>query len=600
MSTDDILLGLGLVFVLAVSSQLLAHRFGLPAIVVLLPAGFLAGIATNDVHPDALLGALYQPFVTIAVGIILFEAGLRLSFGEVALGIHKVVIRLIAVGVLVTWLGVTATVALLFDDMSRGVALLIGAILVVSGPTVVLPMLAFIRPTREVRSLLKWEGVLVDPIGALLGVLVFHLVRSGGVRQNWRPGEALASIGVGLFVGFAGATVLWLLLREVMRDAPTMVVPTVLMVVIAAVVAADLFREDTGFVAATLMGIALGNQPLIHPSRRVDVSVTLGFQETLVQLLVGVLFVLIAASVSLSDIEAVLPEALVLVAVIALVLRPAAVLLATLRSRFTWRERAFVAWMAPRGIVAGATASAFGLQLTQDGIAGAEDVLPIAFVAIFGTVVLYGLTAPLAARALGLAGKELGLVLVVGGHPWARELAIALKRSGVAVRMWVGPASDRAAAQEAGLDADRGRMMVGAVDREAELEEITDALLLTRSDDFNAIAAADLRGEVGHGHVYRVAPDPEEPDLLPPSTEAGILGSSALTFAELTNRFAAGARFVNRSADEHPRPDNTRTEVPLFAVTSDGRLRVATDGHSPDVLTGDTVIVLSYPKPTTR
>ena len=154
---------------------------------------------------------------------------------------------------------------------------------------------------------------------------------------------------------------------------------------------------------------------------------------------------------------------------------------------------------------------------------------------------------------------------------------------------------DRAAALDAGLDADRGRMMVGALEREAELEDITDALLLTRSDDFNAIAAAELRGEVGNGHVYRVAPDLEEPDLLPPSIEAGILGNSSLTFAELTNRFAAGARFVTRSPDENPLSDDPRTELLLFAVTSRGRLRVATDGHAPDLRTGDTAIVLRSP-----
>jgi NhaP-type Na+/H+ or K+/H+ antiporter len=595
MSTDEILLGLGLVLVLAVSSQLLALRLGLPAIVVLLPAGFVAGIATDEVHPDALLGALYQPFVTLAVSIILFEAGLRLSFGEVARGIRNVVVRLIAVGVIVTWLAVAVAVALLFNDMSRDVALLIGAILVVSGPTVVLPMLAFIRPTRDVRSLLKWEGVLVDPIGALLGVLVFHWVQSGRAGEDRLLGEAVASIGAGAFVGVVGAAVLWLLLREVMRDAPTMAVPIMLMVVVAAVVAADLIREDAGFMAATLMGIALGNQGLIDPSRRVDLSVALGFQETLVQLLVGVLFVLIAASVSVKDVEAVLPETLVLVAVMALLIRPAAVLLATLRTRFTWRERAFVAWMAPRGIVAGATASAFGLQLEEEGSAGAADVLPIVFVAIFGTVALYGLTAPLAARALGLAGKEGGLVLVVGGQSWARELAAALKESGVAVRMWVGSVEDRAASLDAGLDADRGRMMLGALDREAELEEVTDALLLTRSDDFNAVAAADLRSEIGHGHVYRVAPDPEEPDLLPPSIDAGILGNRTLTFAELNNLFGTGARFDSRSADENPLSDDTRAEIPLFAVTPRGRLRVAADGHPPDVRTGDTVIFLRFP-----
>ena len=585
MSTDAVLFGLGITLVLAVGSQLLARRLSLPAIVVLLPAGFVAGIATDDIHPDALLGSLYQPFVSLAVGVILFEAGLRLSFREVAADVRKVVVRLLEFGVLLTWVGVAATVLLLFDDMDRGVALEIGAILVVSGPTVVLPLLAFIRPAREVRSLLKWEGTLVDPIGALLGVLVFH-----GVTSMWRPGGFLLSLGVGALVGAAGAVVLLLLLRELHRNAPRQSVLATLMVVVAAVVAADLLRDDAGFVAAVLMGIVLGNQ------RQIDVSLTLEFEETLVQLLVGVLFVLIAASVSPDDIGAVLPEALVLVAVMVLLLRPAAVALATWGSTFTSRERAFIAWMAPRGIVAGATASAFGLQLAQEDVAGADSVLPIVFVVIFGTVLLYGLTGPLAARLLGLAGAERRLVLVVSGHAWAREIAAALKRAGVAVRMWVGPAADRAAAQAAGIEADRGRMMVDAVDRDAELEEVTDVLLLTRSDDFNAVTAAELRGEFGHGHVFRVAPDPEEPDLLPPSSEGGILGDAALTFAELSDQFAAGARIVIRTAEGPFRPADGSTEVPLFAVGSDGRLSVAADGSPPDMRAGDTVIFLAPPR----
>src|SRR5439155_15609272 len=179
--------------------------------------------------------------------------------------------------------------------------------------------------------------------------------------------------------------------------------------------------------AATLMGVALGNQAhLLDARHRIDISLTLEFEETLVQLLIGVLFVLVAASVSVDDVRSVLPEALVLVVVMVVLIRPAVVALATLRTGFTWRERGFVAWMAPRGIVDGATASAFGPALAQKGLAGADLVLPIVFVAIFGTVVLYALTAPLAARLLGVAGKGRGLVLVVSGHPWARDVAAAL------------------------------------------------------------------------------------------------------------------------------------------------------------------------------
>jgi NhaP-type Na+/H+ or K+/H+ antiporter len=579
LSTDDILLGLGLVVVLAIGSQLLARRLAIPAIVVLLPVGFIAGIATEDVHPDQLLGALYQPFVSLAVGVILFEAGLRLTFREVAVGVHKVLVRLLAAGVVVTWVGVAVTVALLFDDMDRGVAWLIGAILVVSGPTVVLPLLAFIRPARAVRALLKWEGTLVDPIGALLGVVVFH-----GVQSEWQAGEFLVDIGVGAVVGLAGAFVLRLLLRDLHLNAPRQAVPATLMVVVASLVAADLLREDAGFVATVLMGVALANQ------RRIDVSLTVEFQETLVQLLVGVLFVLIAASVSPDDVEAVLPEAIALVVVMVLILRPLAVALATARSAFTVRERAFMAWMAPRGIVAGATASAFGLQLAEEGVTGADSVLPSVFVVIFGTVLLYGLTSPIAARLLGLAGAGRGLVLVVGGHPLAREIAAALKRAGVEVRMWVGAPTDREAARAAGIDADRGRMMVDSVGREAELEDITDALLLTQSDDFNAVTAAGLRSELGHGHVFRISPDPEESDLLPPATEGGILVGPGLTLDELNGRFAEGGRIVVRPGDE----PLEQTAVPLFTVSSKGRLSVAADGGAPATQPGGTVIALLF------
>jgi NhaP-type Na+/H+ or K+/H+ antiporter len=584
MSSNQILFGLGLVLVLAIGSQLAGRVLRIPAIVVLLPTGFIAGVATDDVHPDNLMGSLYGPFVSIAVGVILFEAGLRLSFDEITPGVRKAVVRLVVGGTALTWLAITGTVALLYDHIDLGVAVLVGAILVVSGPTVVLPLLAFIRPTGAVRALLKWEGTLVDPIGALLGVVVFLAVGSG---NGWRPGAMLLDLGVGVLVAAAGAPALWLLLRKVHQSAPRMVVPATLMVVVAVTVAADVIREDAGLAAATLLGIVVANQ------RSIDVNRSLfEFEETLVQLLVGVLFVLVAASVSPNEVRSVMPEAVALIALMILVIRPAVVALTTLRTPFSVNERTFVAWMAPRGIVAGATASAFGPELAQKGVAGADKVLPIVFVAIFGTVVVYGLTAMWAARKLGVAGLGSRLMLIVSGHPWAREIAAALKRSGVAVRMWVGPLEEQVAARDAGLAADRGRIMVDAISREAELEEVTDALLLTRSDDFNTLGAAELRNELGHDHVYRLAPHPHEPDLLPPSREKGILGNRSLTFAELDRQFAAGARIEPRNGDWSSRGDGTRTDVPLFAVTPTGQLNVAADGRPLAGRPDDTLIVL--------
>ena len=247
--------------------------------------------------------------------------------------------------------------------------------------------------------------------------------------------------------------------------------------------------------------------------------------------------------------------------------------------------------MAPRGIVAGSTASAFGLELAGAHIQGADKILPIVFVVIFGTVVVYGLTGPLVARRLGVAGARGTLVLIVGGHEPARAIGGALKDAGVGVRLWAGPTT-QAAAQAAGLEADRGRILVDSLNRDAELEEVTDALLLSRSDDFNALAAAELRADLGHGHVYRIAPDPEEPDLLSPATGRDILGAEDLTLGELTLRLEHGARLKRTMMDSSDGAELTTDANVLFVIGDGGALQAVTGTHRPTVRPGDTVISL--------
>ena len=419
-----------------------------------------------------------------------------------------------------------------------GIALVLGAILVVSGPTVVLPLLAYVRPTDRVRTVLKWEGVIIDPVGAVLGVLAFHAVKAGaGGGKPFHVGEFALSLGVGLAAGALGAAVLWWLLRRVQREAPAQSVAAALLTLAAALVAADAIRDDSGFVAVTVMGVVMANQ------EEVDVSRILAFHGTVVELLIAMLFVLISASVEPDRVADLLPEGLALVAVMVFVLRPLVVVLGTWGSDLSRAERAFMAWLAPRGIVAAATASAFGLQLTQAGVSGAEDILPIAFIVIFATVVLYGLTAAPVARYLGIAGAAARVVLVVGGHVWGRALAKALESAGLGVRLWTGRPDEQAAAREAGLDAGSARLGVDVATREEELEEVSDALLITESDDFNALAAYELRSELGHEHVYRLSPAGEVLDLVPPYAEGNILfrGRPHLPGADQALRGGGGA-----------------------------------------------------------
>jgi hypothetical protein len=195
-----------------------------------------------------------------------------------------------------------------------------------------------------------------------------------------------------------------------------------------------------------------------------------------------------------------------------------------------------------------------------------------------------------------VAGAKGTLVLIVGGHEPARAIGSALKRAGVGVRLWAGP-STQAAAHAAGLEADSGRMLVDSLNREAELEEVTDAVLLSRSDDFNALAATELRGDLGHGHVYRIAPDRDGPDLLPPATEANILGGDDLTLAELTQRLGQGERFVLAHVDSAATAEDTQDGTTLFVVDPNGGMRAATDGNHPVLRSGDTTIKLVAPAP---
>jgi NhaP-type Na+/H+ or K+/H+ antiporter len=544
LSTDDILTGLGLVIVLAVGARLLAQRLRVPALVILLPVGFIAGVITDDVHPEALLGATFQPLVSLGVGLILFEAGLRLDLSELERAARKVVWQLVGVGALVTFVCV-GLAAHFVVGLGWGMATVLGAILVVSGPTVVLPLLAFIRPSDRVRTILKWEGTLIDPLGALLGVIALHAVLQGAAGERpFHFGTLISSIAVGVAVGLAAAYVLGFLLRHAMRSDPAQGIAVTLMMVAAAVVGADLLREDSGLVAAAVAGAVLAGR------RDLDVSRIVEFHGTVVELLIGILFVLISASVSPSQVHSVLWDSLALVGLMVVVIRPLAVALGTLGSALDWRERAFAAWMAPRGIVAGATASSFALALGDAGIADAERLLPIVFVAIFATVVIYGLSGGLVARLLGVAGAEAPALLLVGGAP-ALLLAEGLREAGARVVLWSTRDDERAAARAAGIEADKPPFGPEAVRLEAELEDVGEALVLGESEDYNALAAHELREVLGHGRVHVVT----------------------------------GAERIDPDA-------GAATDVVFLAISAAGAVRVAAPGVSLGARPGERVVAL--------
>lgn len=395
MTESQIFVGLGLTVLLAVACQILAARLRIPAIVLLLPVGFVAGSRVAGMNPLATFGDAFTPMVNLGVAIILFDGGLDLVFRELEGSHQRVVRRLLALGVPITWVVAGVLAAPLFG-MSRQAATMLGAILIVSGPTVVGPLLEAARPGRRVALILGWEGTTIDPIGAIIGALVFQ-----GISQHVEVGTVEAvgafarSVGVGLAGGAVGAALLWFLLGH-LRLTGVLATEAIVATVIGVAALCDAYRADTGLIAAIVMGVVVANVT------RVDLPADRGFFKTVVQLVIGLLFISISAAVSTTTISAVLVPSLVLVAGLVLVARPLVALLATAGSALSARERVFVGWMDPRGIVAASTAAAFTTPLIAAGVDGADKLLPATFLVIIATVTLYGLTAAPLARLLGL------------------------------------------------------------------------------------------------------------------------------------------------------------------------------------------------------
>jgi NhaP-type Na+/H+ or K+/H+ antiporter len=568
--------GAGLILVLAAGSQVLASRLRIPALIIMLPAGFTAGALTTDVNPDHLLGASFQPLVSLAVAVILYDSGVALKWGSVRGRARRVVPRLVIWGVPVT-MAFAAVLAAPLLGMSGGAALMTGAILVVSGPTVVGPLLEFVRPTHRIQRILTWEGSLIDPVGGILGAVVFHAVLAsthGGIGHPLA--QFLLSIAVGAAGAALGVLVLWLLSKLQLNDVLSATSQLACVVGVAAV--CDTVRDDAGLIAAILMGLAVANM------RVFDVSAKRPFFETLVQLIIGVLFVSISATVTPQSLHDLVLPTLGLVAVLVLVTRPLVAFFGTMRTELSRGERAFVGWMAPRGIVAAATATTFGATLAAAHVGGASKILPVTFLVIVATVALYGLTAVPVARRLGVTRPARAYPLLVGGDPWVIDLARALRDAGLEVLMWAPYEDQRTQIRQAALDLAPGEMLASAITQGTDIEDITTILLLTSEDHFNALAATTIAGSSGRP-VYRLTPSSE---ATGPHIPGDTLFAPALTRPALTARYTRGARITI----QHPGAAIPPAADLLFLINDQGTLIPVTSSRPTDPQPGDTLVLL--------
>ncbi|MEV8529747.1 sodium:proton exchanger [Streptomyces sp. NPDC052000] len=581
MTTNQVLIGVGVILVLAVGSQILAGRLRIPALIVLLPVGFCAGALIDDVAPEQLLGTAFSPLVSLAVAVILYDAGLGLDLARLKGHTRRVVLRLICIGVPITGL-LGALLAAPLLGMSARAAVMIGTILVVSGPTVVGPLLGFVRPKDRLQHILMWEGSLIDPVGGVLGALVFHAVVAGS-RHHLSSGmeRFLGSMGIGVAGGAVGAALLWVLFR-VLRLGEVLGTTAQLAAVIGVAAFCDVLRDDTGLIAAVVMGLAVANLP------GMDVPARRPFFETLVSLILGLLFISISATVTPHSLRHVWLPALGLAAFLVLVVRPLVAVVSTFRTDLTRSERGFIGWMAPRGIVAAATASTFSSDLVAQGIGGASKILPATFVVIVATVTLYGLTASPVARRLGVVRPSRSRPLLVGGDPWVVDLGVALKSAGLEVLMWAGEEEQRERIRQAGIELAPGELLGAATGGAAELEGITALYFLTAEDDFNALAAVLLRGSV-EGTVHRLNAPADSHGAVAPFIGGEILFGPDLTWPTFSRRYEEGAAVLGQPAEEALRPGSDL----LFLVRRDGRLDPVTEAGTPLPRPGDTAVLLT-------
>ncbi len=583
--SEHVLVRLAAILVLGIATQWIAWRVRLPAILLLLIVGCLAGPGTQlaaqlgwmherFLNPNALFGDLLLPAVSLSVALILFEGGLTLNLAELKHG-GGVIWRLVSVGAIITWV-ISAVGGHYILHLDWSLAILLGAILVVTGPTVIGPLLRDVRPTGQVGPVLKWEGIVIDPIGALLAVVVFEAI-IGGLQVWPAVGSVVRTLLLSTVVGVAFAGLMILMLRRMW--APDFLHNALsLMLVIAAFSVSNLLQHESGLFAVTVMGLILGNQRLAHVRHIVE------FKESLTVLLISALFIILGSRLELSQLAALNWRSALFIILLIVVARPLAVAACAWGSELTLRERLFLAGMAPRGIVAAAVSSVFALRLRAMHIPGAEHLVPLTFAVIIGTVTFYGLTAGWLARRMGLSTPGAGGFLIVGADAGARALAEALKKENRQVLLVDTNPANIQAARLAGLSVQNASILSQYVLEMVELSAIGRLLALTPNAELNSLAAMQFSRLFGRSRVFQLSPGDAggaRKEKVAVELRGRILGDARLTHDYLLDRLEGKATikkttFTKEFSFAQFQQLHGQDAIPLFWINEAGELSTIT------------------------
>ena len=559
--------------------QWLAWKVRLPSIFFLLCSGIILGPILGWLHPGRLMGELLLPFISISVAIILFEGGLSLNLKEIK-GYGSVVRNLITIGVAITWILITVIVHYIFS-LNWQIAFLFGAITVVTGPTVIKPLLRVVRLKQEVANVLRWEGILIDPVGAFLALLVFEFILISETDQAlgqiiWILSKLVIA---GTLIGVVSGYLFGIILRrhwipEYLRNITT------LTTVVFIYMLSELIQHESGLLATTIMGIWLAN------TKNVWIDEIIYFKESLSILLISSLFIILAARLDISMISNLGWGVLIFLAAAQFIVRPLSVWFCTIGSRLSWKERVLISWISPRGIIAAAISSLFVIRLQEKGIPQAEVIVPLTFILIIGTVIFQSLTTKKMADLLRVSDPAPNGLLLVGANDVSLAINTELHNLEIRTILADNSWSEISRARMLGLPTYYGNPTSGHADENLDLSGIGKLIALSENKDMNALAHMHFRSEFGLDCIYSLQTKSrnEQSDKHEPVSryQPNILFDTEVTFKILKSRIDKGEKVGSTTLTDQFDYDAylhkyLSESILLFAVSPDKIIYVFTE-----------------------
>lgn len=575
------------IIILGILAQWVAWRLKIPAILPLILIGLFVGPISTLISEDGTQwiqpiwngregffpGESLYYFVSLAIGIILFEGGLTLKFGEVN-KVGSVIGKLISVGSFVTFVG-CGIAAYFILGLDWKMSFLFSSLIIVTGPTVITPILRNIPLRKEVSAVLKWEGILIDPIGALVAVLVFEFISVKGDLGYTK--QAFVEFGkiilIGFSFGISGGYALYFAIKK--KLIPHYLLNVVsLSVVLLIFVESDVFAHESGLLSVVVMGMFLGNRDLPN------LKELLYFKESLSVLLISILFILLSANITLEDLELVANyKTAILFAIIIFVVRPIGVFLSTLGSAFKLNEKLFISWVGPRGIVAAGIASLFGSKLAAKGVAGAEYITPLVFAVVLVTVLLNAATARYFAKIVGVFLKKSEGILIIGASNFPRLLGQYLKDNGRHVVLIDSNENNIERANRMQLEAFSANIYSSNLMDNIELSDVGYLMSLTGNTDINKYAINKFGKQFGENGAFRLVSSEEmnDPNNNP---EQGLFShiDDFNSVTKVAEQYPNIQELELRDKDHYDKlidhTDRTDMSIPLFIKDKDGDLAI--------------------------